>query len=97
MATYFMLFNYTQQGVQNVKESPARIEAAKKLLRDMGAEVKASYLMMGRYDTIFIVEAPNDETAAKGALAISSKGNVRSETLRAFTEDEYKKMIGALP
>jgi uncharacterized protein with GYD domain len=97
MATYMMLFRFTQQGLQNVKESPARVEAAKKAFQNLGASVKAFYALMGRYDTVFIVEAPDDETIAKAALAIGSMGNVHTETLRAFTEEEFRKIIAALP
>jgi len=97
MATYIMLFRFTRQGIQNIKESPARVEAAKQMFQAMGAKVKEFYSVMGRYDTVFILEAPDDETVAKAALAIGSLGNVRTETLRAFTEDEYKKIVAGLP
>jgi len=98
MATYLILFSFTQQGIQNIKESPARVESAKKVFRDVGAEVKAFYAVMGgQYDTLFIVEAPDDETIAKAALATGSLGNVRTETHRIFTEDEYREIVGALP
>lgn len=97
MATYIMLFRFTQQGGQYIKESPARVEAAKQAFRAIGAEVKEFYLVMGQYDTVFVVEAPDDETIATAALAVSSLGNVRTETLRAFTEDEYRKIIAAVP
>ena len=60
----------------------------------MGGEVKGFYVVMGRYDGVVITEAPNDETAAKIALALGSKGTARSETLRAFNEDEFRKIIG---
>jgi len=63
----------------------------------MGAEVKEFYSVMGKYDTVLVVEAPDDETIAKLTLAIGSLGNVRTETLRAFTEDEYRKIIADLP
>jgi uncharacterized protein with GYD domain len=63
----------------------------------MGAELKAFYLVMGRYDAVVISEAPNDETVGKLVLMIGAQGNIRTETLRAFTEDEYRKMIAALP
>jgi len=92
-----MLFQFTQKGIENVKESPARVDAVKQAFRDMGAEVKEFYLLMGRYDTLIIAEAPDDETIAKLALAIGSKGNVRSETLRAYKEDEYRRIIAAVP
>jgi uncharacterized protein with GYD domain len=63
----------------------------------MGAEVKAFYLVMGQYDGVVIVEAPNDETIAKISLASGTRGTVRTETLRAFTEEEYRKILAALP
>jgi uncharacterized protein with GYD domain len=97
MATYIVLLRYTQQGVQNIKESPARLDAAKKAFQAMGAELKQWYLVMGQYDAVVVSEAPDDETAAKLALAIGSQGSIRTETLRAFTEDEYRKIIAALP
>ena len=94
MATYIQHCSFTQQGIQNIKESPARLEAAKQALRAIGAEVKGFYLVMGaQYDALVIIEAPDDETIAKYALATGSLGNVRTETHRAFTEDEYRKII----
>ena len=80
-----------------MKESPARLEAAKELFKSMGAELKAFYLTMGRFDAIVISEGPNDETATKLAITIGSMGAVRTETLRAFTEDEYRQLISELP
>jgi len=63
----------------------------------VGAEIKEFYLVMGQYDIVLIVEAPDDRTMAKATLAVGSLGNVRTETLRAFTEDEYRKVIADLP
>ncbi len=97
MSTYITLIRYTQQGIQNIKDSPARLDAAKKAFQAMGAELRQWYLVMGQYDAVVISEAPNDETVAKLALAIGSQGSVRTESLRAFTEDEYRKIIAALP
>jgi len=97
MATYIMLVNYTQKGIENIKESPARLDAAKQAFQSMGAELKEFYLVAGRYDMIIVGEVPDDATAAKLALSIGSAGAVRTETLRAFTEDEYRKIIDALP
>jgi uncharacterized protein with GYD domain len=96
MSTYIVLANYTQQGMQNIKESPARLEAAKELHKKFGAELKAFYLTMGAYDAIAITEAPDDQTAAKVALSLGSKGAIRTATLRAFTENEYRDIIAAL-
>ena len=96
MATYMMLFHLTGRGVQNIKDSPTLVDTAKEIFRDMGAKVKEFYLLMGLYDMVFIVEAPNYETVAKAALTLDSLGNMRTETLRAFTEDEYRKIIAEL-
>ena len=70
MANYVVFFGYTEQGIKNIKDSPARIEAAKKTFEGMGAKVEDFYLVMGmdRYDTMFIVEAPDDETVAQASL-----------------------------
>ena len=97
MSTYISLINYTQQGAENLKESPDRLEAAKKAFQAMGAEIKEFYMVMGRYDMVVVSEAPDDETAAKLALTVASGGTIRTETLRAFTEEEYQKIIAALP
>lgn len=97
MPTYLSLVSFTQQGIQNIKEGPARLDAAKKTFKAMGGELKHFYLTLGRYDIVLNSEHPNDETAAKVALAIGSLGNVRTETFRAFTEEEYRKLIKSLP
>ena len=97
MATYISLLSYSQQGIQNIKESPSRLDSTKKAFEAMGAKVVAFYLVMGQYDIIMVIEAPDDETVAKLALSISSLGSIRTQTLRAFTEDEYRKVIASLP
>jgi uncharacterized protein with GYD domain len=97
MASYLMLFRFTPQGITHLKGSLARVEAAKQMFQALGAEVKAFYGLMGRYDTMFLVEAPNDATIAKAALALRSLGHMQSETLRAFPEEEYQQLLAALP
>jgi uncharacterized protein with GYD domain len=97
MATYLMLFRFTSQGITHIKESPTRVEAAKRTFQALGAEVKEFYCLMGRYDTMFLVEAPDDATLAKAALALGALGHVQTETLRAFTEQEYRQIVAALP
>lgn len=97
MPTYVTLYQWTQKGIENVKESPERLDAAKKAVEAMGGKLLGFYLVQGRYDMVAISEGPDDETAARTALAICSTGAVRSETMRAFTEDEYRKIISALP
>ena len=97
MPTYIQLVNYTQKGVEKIKECPSRLEAAKEAFRAAGAEIKDFYLVLGRYDIVTVIEAPDAETMAKLALAIGSLGDVRTETLCVFTEEEYRKIIAALP
>jgi uncharacterized protein with GYD domain len=97
MATYISLIKFTQQGIATIKDGPARLDSGKETLQALGSELKAFYLTMGRYDVVAISEAPDDEAAAKVALAIGSAGNVTTETLRAFTEDDYRAIVAALP
>ena len=97
MAKYISLVKFTKQGVENIKESPKRYEAFKKLCKSMGAKVEGIFLTMGRYDLVLILDTPDSETAAKIMLSTASMGSVSTETLRAFPEEEYKKIIGALP
>ncbi len=97
MPTYITLINFTQKGAADIKGGPDRLEAARKRARERGGDLKAFYLTMGRYDAVVINEAPNDEAAATGLLQAASMGYVRTETLRAFTESEYKKLVSALP
>ena len=97
MPTYITLYRWTQQGVEKVKDSPARLDAGRQALQGMGVEIKSIYLVMGQYDMVAVWEAPDEETAARAALALGAQGNVRSETMRAFTEEEYRRIIGGLP
>ena len=99
MATHIIFFGFTQKGIEKIKESPARVQEAKQIVQSLGGKVKDFYGIMGMagYDTLFIVEAPNDEVIAKAVLMIAQKGNVRTTTVRAFTEAEYKRVIEELP
>ena len=97
MATFITLLTYTHQGIKNIKESPDRLDAAKEVFKSMGADLKAFYLLQGQYDALIISEAPDCKTAAKIALAIGALGNVRTETIRAYSEIEYRDIIAALP
>ncbi len=97
MPTYISLLRFTQKGIESIKEGPARLDRAKQAFRAAGGELKAFYLVTGRYDAVAISEMPNDEAVARVALANASGGNIRSETSRAFTEDEYRKIISSLP
>jgi uncharacterized protein with GYD domain len=96
MATYITLIHYTDQGIRSIKESPARLDAAKKAFQAAGGELKQFFLAMGRYDAIIVGELPGDEAAAGIALTFGSLGNIRTETMRVFHEGEYRKIIGSL-
>jgi uncharacterized protein with GYD domain len=98
MATYVILFSFTQKGIKEIKDSPARITAAKEIIHKMGGEVHAFYAILGsQYDTMFILDAPNDEKLAGMVLEIARLGYVRTQTHRLFSEDEYGKIISSLP
>jgi uncharacterized protein with GYD domain len=96
MAAYLMLFRFTEKGMENIKESPARVEAAKQTISRMGGEFKTFYGMVGGdFDTMFIIHAPNDVAVAKMVLAIDVLGNVRTQSHRLFSEDEFKTVISS--
>ena len=96
MASYIILLNFTQKGVETIKEGPSRLDRAKQAFKAAGAELKAFYLVTGRHDAVAVVEAPNDETLARVVLGAASAGTIRTETLRAFTEDEYRRIVASL-
>ena len=97
METYIVLGNFTQKGVEEIKKTPERTAEAKAAIEKAGGRWLGYYLTMGRYDFMLLAEGPSAMVAASLALAIGAQGNVRTETLRAFTEDEFAAMIAALP
>lgn len=97
MSTFVTLVNWTDQGIKNVKESPARLDAFKQAAESLGCKVKDFYLVTGAYDMLVVLEAPDDDAAVKLSLATGAKGTVRTETLKAFTEDQYREIIASLP
>lgn len=97
METYIILANYTQQGVANIKESPARIQAVHKAVEAAGGKWLGWYLTMGQYDMVLIVQAPNAQVAASLLLAIGSQGNVSTQSMRAFNEEEFKALVASMP
>ena len=97
MPSYITLWEYTQQGVENVRESPDRIDTIEELFEEMGGELQEFYMLMGQYDTITISEFPDDETAAQAILAVTEQGYVTSETLKAFSREATWELIDGLP
>jgi uncharacterized protein with GYD domain len=94
--TYIMLANWTEQGAQKIKESPRRLDSAKRALADMGGEFKSFYMTMGDYDLIMVYEAPDDAVAARFTLLLGMLGSVRTSTLKAFPEAAYREIIASL-
>lgn len=96
MPTYIALVDYTQHGVENIEASPDRLDEAKSLAESLGGEVTDFYLTMGQYDIVVVAEFPDDETYAQFALSVAKEGAVATETLKAFTEEEYREVIAGL-
>lgn len=96
MPTYIMLTQWTDQGIRTVKDAPNRVRQAEQAFQQLGARMTAWYLTMGEYDNAAIIEAPDDETMARIALTLGSQGNVRTTTLKAFSRDEFERIVGSL-
>jgi uncharacterized protein with GYD domain len=94
--TYVLLANWTEQGIRGVKESPRRLDTAKKALKDMGGEFKSVFLTLGDYDLVVIYEAPDDAVAARFNLQLGMQGNIRTRTMKAFPEAVYREIITSL-
>ncbi len=92
MPTYIQLINWTEQGIRSVKETPKRAENAKALARKLGGKIDIHYTM-GEYDAVAMVEMPSDEAYNRFALASGALGNIRTKTLKAWTLEEFQKII----
>jgi len=96
MTLYIALVNYTDYGIRHVRESPKRLDQAKAMLREMGGDFKSFYMTMGSYDIVAVYEAPDDAVSARFTLMLTSAGNVRTTTLKAFPETAYREIIASL-
>ena len=94
MPTYIILVRFTQKGMENIQDSPKRLEAARKLGKSLGGKITAAYYTMGRYDMVVIMEAPSNEEAMKGILKTGSLGNVKTETLVAIPAEKGVEIMG---
>jgi uncharacterized protein with GYD domain len=92
MPMYIALINWTEQGVRNVTESPRRAQAFREMATQMGCTVHGVFYTMGRYDIAVRLEAPDDETMSAVVLKVAQLGNVRSETMRAYSEEEFGRI-----
>ena len=97
MPTFMCSLNWTDQGIRSIKDAPKRAKAAQDLAKKVGVEIKQVYLTSGDSDLVIFVDAPSGDNVAKFALAVSSLGNVRTRTVRAWSADEYRKLISELP
>jgi uncharacterized protein with GYD domain len=93
MATYIALMNFTEQGIRNVKETTRRAEAFIEMAKRSGITVKDIYWTLGQYDLVVTVDAPDDPSVTALGLAIGNIGNVRTQTLRAFSAGEMKQIL----
>jgi uncharacterized protein with GYD domain len=96
MATYIMLANFTDQGIRKVQDSPKRADAFKDMAKKCGATVKDVFWTLGEYDVVAVVEAPDDISMTALGLSSGALGNVRTQTLRAFTHADMKTIIGKM-
>lgn len=96
MPTYIALANWTDRGAQHVKESPQRVDIAKKALVEMGGEFRQIFMTLGDYDLVLIYEAPDDAVAARFLLLLGQLGTLRTRTLKAFPEAAYREIILSL-
>lgn len=94
MVAYVVLANFTDQGIRNVKDSPKRADAFKEMAKKFGVTVKELVWTQGRYDIVTIVEAPDESAAMSLSLSLGALGNIRTESLRAFSAAEMTKIVG---
>ena len=97
MPTYISLVQFTDKGIQAAKETTQRVADWAVKVQSMGVSVKQMYWTLGEYDQVCVFEAPDDETAASVLLAADLLGNIRTQTLRAFTASEMKKILAKVP
>ena len=93
MSAYMLLCNFTDQGIQTIKEVPKRRAAARELGKKFGVDIKAGYLAIGAYDLIIHAESASDDAIAKFLLSLASKGNVRTTTVKVFGQEESDKIV----
>jgi uncharacterized protein with GYD domain len=93
MSKYILLINWTEQGAKTAKDSATRYDAAKDLASKSGCTFETIYMTMGQYDLVAVLDAPSDEAAAKLSLKVAAGGAVRTTTMKAFPEAEYRRII----
>jgi len=97
MPAYIALIDWTDQGVRNFKDSVDRYEAAESAFEGLGVRFTDIRWTLGAHDIVAAIEAPDDETLAAALLAVAGQGNIRTTTLRAFSREEMRSVIGKVP
>ena len=97
MATYITTIHFTEQGIKAIRDTCDRAAAFKARAKKMGVKVSAMYWTLGAFDGVIVCEAPDEETATAALLHLASRGNVRTQTARAFDAAEMQKILGLLP
>jgi uncharacterized protein with GYD domain len=97
LPTYVALLTWTDQGVRNAKDTIKRYDAAMSVAQKLGVSIRNTWWTMGTYDAITVLEAPDEASASRFAIAISGQGNVRTLTMRAYTKEEMAKIVSSLP
>ena len=97
MATYILLGQFTEQGIRNVKDTTKRAQALNDLAKKFGATVTSTYWTIGQYDVVAIIDAPDDMALTGLLLSLGAAGNVRTQTLRAFSADQMGQILGKMP
>ncbi|MGD0102512.1 MAG: GYD domain-containing protein [Rhodopila sp.] len=96
MSTYVLLANWTDQGIKSIADGSTRLDAAKRMLEEMGGHFRSLYMTMGQYDLVGIYEAPDDAVAARYILLLGRIGNVRTTSMKAFPEEAYRQIVNSL-
>ena len=96
MATYVVLASFTEQGIRNVKDSPDRLGAFRTMVEKLGVTIKSVHYTVGAYDIVTVVEGP-DEAVTSALLKLGSLGNIRTQTMRAFSPEEMRTIISKMP
>jgi uncharacterized protein with GYD domain len=97
MPTYISLVQFTDKGIQAAKQTTQRVADWAAKVQSMGVRIKQMYWTLGQYDQVCVFEAPDDETAAAVLLAADMLGNIRTQTMRAFTTSEMDKILAKVP
>jgi uncharacterized protein with GYD domain len=97
MPTYITLVQFTEKGIQAAKQTTERLADWAAKVQPMGVRIKQMYWTLGQYDQVCVFDAPDDETAASALLAADMLGNIRTQTMRAFTTSEMDKILAKVP